>query len=1413
MTKHYTRYLFFFCIFLSSTITAQHQIGVNPFTGSANINIPVWNFTSGSLSYPISITYSGNGYREDSPAGRMGNGWRLNADGFIKRSIKGLPDDYVSARRLGWLYDSASVAAEIGSFTPAADNDLSDMSDESDDFEFLNALGGFDSTAIIKDTKPDIFTINVPGLYASFVFDNSGEIKFTSKNNWKIDYLKDTLGRIDAFIVIKDDGTEYYFDDPSLATIKTNGNSRDYLSDNYYLYNGGFKFNQKWYLKSIRSSNNYNIEFEYKSFAQEFELMTRSELNDLSKQKYIFPIENEITEHTTYVYDPSLNIHRTVPQFAISIIPQNPKKISSIKSLNTRIDFVDSEILLPQIEHSYVGGSLYGPRNLKTLTLDFLNVMNITGGKNELIKSLNFIYSPLSNSDGQSYGYLLLQSISEATLYHSKLSYSFEYYGVDFNNKTIEIPRRVITDTYGFINLGVKNYSLPPRIYTYPLINAERFQINQISSAQSPSIEMSGSYMDETVPHLPSLIGGSIKSIRTAKGSSSIIRYEANEYYDSLIDRSVYGGGLRVKKILTTNGLSTDNIQIRIFSYTKDGKSTGRLINAPSYGLRLNHHKNPVNDELIYAKDMDEFSLAEKEKRLTVRIKRNLKSDDPFVGYEYFTEEVSGQGKTITHFSIPIGTHTSSYDNWRASETFVAREEPVENFQTLPFEAVTGSHAYPYPDNYKYWGQGLKKYVKSYDINDSLISQINYQYADESGSEVVEGIALDKYNYPINIQNGSTWSEEERSYFLYGKYKIPVNTSMSSTVITKNYEPVSGNYNEAHTNYAQTNSDHNYTNEVVTQGADGVVYRRVTKFSADFDITNTKKAQQDDNCWALNKLKSKNRLNQPIEVMTYKTENGNTQLIESTLTLYEYDASSNNVNPKTIYSLHSPIDSASFTPAYVTNNGSLGPIGNASLFVFDENAYERVSDYGNHTYYGTPQSQLYNTKQSQSLHLDSNEQVKAKIGNANALEILFEDFELYSSFGLTYSDSLYSGSEYVDGRIDGRAFNLQSGSSYVLSGKLQNSNTSNVVSVWLKPSATSTVTLTFSDSNSTSVVVDFTLNSSGNWEYYEKSIDLSSLSSDLSVEISSNQNIILDDLLIKPEHAVVESYLYGWGQQRIAITSADQSQIIEYDGDGKPWQVKDIDGNIIEKYIYSENKIDFTPKVFYEYPAYGIGINDTIVFNAIPEQVGGVSFQWKVEWLNGTSATEVFDNFNFNTISAVNDDFYQYAFTNLGYHIVMLQTEYLGVKRKTYISVYVNDDFKAHIHSNLGFTYDVCSPKIINDCQPDPQQGGPTPVNGTLCNLILTAVTSGGSGDFDYAWTVKRWKDTSSNEASGTDFPIGGNSPTLSLEPTLQDWNTYSLTIYDNGTGETYNSSHPGVDATAHIRTYQSGDCYQHNSQ
>ncbi|MDH7447547.1 hypothetical protein [Aquimarina sp. 2201CG14-23] len=140
----------------AASIAKYGQVPVGLFTGTPQINVPIYTFKSGSLTVPISLNYSSNGIRVDEYASSVGLGWNLSAGGVITRSVNGQRDE--------------------NQYVPAKDVNLDSSVNQ---YNFVVAATGSGNNAV--DTQPDIFSFNFNGYSGKFYLDDNSS-SFWSRN-------------------------------------------------------------------------------------------------------------------------------------------------------------------------------------------------------------------------------------------------------------------------------------------------------------------------------------------------------------------------------------------------------------------------------------------------------------------------------------------------------------------------------------------------------------------------------------------------------------------------------------------------------------------------------------------------------------------------------------------------------------------------------------------------------------------------------------------------------------------------------------------------------------------------------------------------------------------------------------------------------------------------------------------------------------------------------------------------------------------------------------------------------------------------------------------------------------------------------------------------------------------------------
>lgn len=151
--------------------------------GQADINIPLYEIKSHSLSLPISLSYDSGGVRVDDISGPAGLGWTLEAGGVITRTVRGLADDTST----GWPYRPSG--------DPLGANYQNDT--------YLSNVSKGEA-----DSSADIYSYNFCGHQGSFYIDgtiSSYTIVPTCATDLAIEISNG------GFTITDTDGTKYVF--------------------------------------------------------------------------------------------------------------------------------------------------------------------------------------------------------------------------------------------------------------------------------------------------------------------------------------------------------------------------------------------------------------------------------------------------------------------------------------------------------------------------------------------------------------------------------------------------------------------------------------------------------------------------------------------------------------------------------------------------------------------------------------------------------------------------------------------------------------------------------------------------------------------------------------------------------------------------------------------------------------------------------------------------------------------------------------------------------------------------------------------------------------------------------------------------------------------------------------------------
>lgn len=231
--------------FLNS-VAGSSGVGVDLYTGAAQVNIPLCELSSRALNIPVSLQYTaGRGVKVQDYATSVGLGWQLAAGGSISRVVRGFPDEFTNGY-LGTLRYGRKIKQNLadGIALSAAD---------------YKAITGWDGTSYVgvtADGEPDIYYLKTPTFSLQFTFDENGNPVYNNETGVKITssgFFNTSSYDNSTFTVTDPTGNVCSFGIEREKTITT-------------LYGSSYTFTTTWYLGSITSFNGKdNVNFSYTS--------------------------------------------------------------------------------------------------------------------------------------------------------------------------------------------------------------------------------------------------------------------------------------------------------------------------------------------------------------------------------------------------------------------------------------------------------------------------------------------------------------------------------------------------------------------------------------------------------------------------------------------------------------------------------------------------------------------------------------------------------------------------------------------------------------------------------------------------------------------------------------------------------------------------------------------------------------------------------------------------------------------------------------------------------------------------------------------------------------------------------------------------------------------------------------------
>lgn len=230
-------------------------------SGTSIVNIPVYTYKDNDFEFPISVTYSSQGFTPGCQTGILGLGWFLNCGGSISREINGVPDDRTSP--------DGTKGILLGRVT-YSDSDVMNMNKGN-----LNSMSLQHYVIDGRETTSDVYHFIFNGHSGTFHFDSEKHVHVynTGGNHgtYTITPVLPQNGELRGFIIKTGDGYEYTFgtgDDAVFLNTVERSIGGEFSGSSIYTINSPVLTANPivtWNITKIKAPNGRTVTFEYQN--------------------------------------------------------------------------------------------------------------------------------------------------------------------------------------------------------------------------------------------------------------------------------------------------------------------------------------------------------------------------------------------------------------------------------------------------------------------------------------------------------------------------------------------------------------------------------------------------------------------------------------------------------------------------------------------------------------------------------------------------------------------------------------------------------------------------------------------------------------------------------------------------------------------------------------------------------------------------------------------------------------------------------------------------------------------------------------------------------------------------------------------------------------------------------------------
>lgn len=707
-----------------------------------------------------------------------------------------------------------------------------------------------------------------------------------------------------------------------------------------------------------------------------------------------------------------------------------------------------------------------------------------------------------------------------------------------------------IETNYGF------QYNFFPSLPSYSSIDKDEWDLYKIKN-----FNVGDPQYDETAAS-----GSLRKIIHPLKGYTAFF-YEVHDFWDG--NSTVQGGGIRIKKIINYDGVSSSNDYIQEFIYKGENANSSGKLQHKNY-LSFSVVRHPFGQPESYAYRYHEKQLqypGVSDSFIADMFKVTGDQDlthsnylnGSAVAYERVTVKTKNAGYRVFEYELPAsyGETTANDNAWAASKVLIARPSTGSSICFEKPNIEEGYNRYPFPVNPPYnFARGLLKKETDFNENGIKVRDVVYDYQRVfGGSEIkkIFGLALEEL--PTYFYNGSGYVDNKM--FLYSKYELytDVKTELRETIETVyNSEDLTKN-SQVRSNYYFDSPNHRFLYRTVTLNSDGSESVSRIKYVKDFNISGPSSTES----VALKSLYDAHRTALPVESTYSKIINGFERTLRANLTLFQ-----------TLSGKAYPYKQYTFT----SNDGNDGFVASSvtgGTFIFSEKyllhrIFSDFDDYGNAT------TVIEHNREVNSVAYGFDGTLPViSMTSAGIDEFKYSDFETATSVDFS---PVWGSPTFSVGMNSEKALNIPAGSDGVnmlTNGLTYRRSPWYTFSCWLKASTAGTLTVLVGSGPTSSFSYQFT--GTSEWQYCRIRIPVSSIigsSSSFYVKIWSSSNAQLDDMAFYPEQASYVAYNYKIPIGKTAEKNSRGNYIYyDYDPWGRLRAIFDRDENVVKKYDYN----------------------------------------------------------------------------------------------------------------------------------------------------------------------------------------------------------------------------------------------------